>query len=1028
MRKQKFLAAILAVVMMFTLVPVLAISADDSDISTVASDNDSLSLKKNTVLEDDGTYTITLEAYSTGTVTTTTVTKNVPLDIVLVLDQSGSMAYNFDGENPNTIAERRQYAMRNAVNSFIAAVADKYVADESDHRMALVTFGSNASTLQGWTYVDAAGETTLTNKVSALPDSPSGATNVAAGMTQAESLHGDNSYNGSNTTRQKVVIVFTDGVPTTSKDFNTTVATNAIASAKNMKDDGIVIYSIGIFNGVDANQLYGDKVDYTLLEDKICDGTVGSRWGAGVLNSWFGDVREVDIAAGNRFLNYLSNNFLSADEIGISSFSSSIASGWQITKNFDRDASSYYLTADDSDSLNGVFTQISTNLETSSTTTTLGKESVMKDILGDNFILPEGYTAASEIKVQLQAGTSSNGEITWGAIANATDVTVEANVETGTIDVVGFDYKEEYISDAHPGHKLIVTISGVELDPAKVAEGTVPTNNPESGIYTKDGEQGVLVKEFEVPTAKLASKSYVIDYAKSFTMDSTAWLDEVKHIADSTSKITNPTTTVSIDLENGKVEGTNGAYTYIPQTTSWNGYDTFFAFGKDADSKNIWSSVNVIPANNIYYEDTFVTAENTGIVGIEFSDNWTVEANNTTSNEEIANGVVQGWEEDLADDTKYSDGNAHVGDKGATASFTFTGTGVDIYTSTDINSGMVTAKIESTETGSNFATKYLMVDNLAVSGSYYQIPTLSFNNLTYGEYRVTLAVNRAKAVEKDANGDVVFDENGNPSYVSDSYRSTYYLDGIRIYNPMGDIVNDKVVIDGYVGDSTVNQIETTFQAVNELLDGQNAVFTDVVNNKVKATLYSDSETYKIYGPKNEVYLAQNQAITFGVTGGSEYYVGLKSLTGAVTKAEVTNGSAKAQYDIAHSTDLYYKVVPTEDGKVTIQNTGAGILALTKVQVIAVTTDAATPAAVSFMAVSEEEAVSYVATFASLRVESMEEPEEEIPEVTPEEEVPEIPEIEVEIENPEPEQKPVVNNILQKLVKNLFNKIFGWFGR
>ena len=324
----------------------------------------------------------------------------------------------------------------------------------------------------------------------------------------------------------------------------------------------------------------------------------------------------------------------------------------------------------------------------------------------------------------------------------------------------------------------------------------------------------------------------------------------------------------------------------------------------------------------------------------------------------------------------------------------------------------------------------LMVDNLAVSGEYYNVPTLSFNNLPYDEYQVTLIVNRAKAVEKDAQNNIVFDENGDPCYVKDAYRNTYYLDGIRVYNPLGSTVTDNTVIDGYLGDgthTTVEKIDTVFKAVNDLLtDG--AVFTDTVDGQIAVKDYYDSDVYNTYGPKNEVYLAQNQTITFKVTGGSEYYVGLKSLTGAVTKAEVTNGSAKAQYDIAHSTDLYYKVVPTEDGKVTIQNTGAGILALTKVQAIAITADTATPAAVSFMAVGEEEAANYVATFASLRVESMEEPEEEIPEVTPEEEVPEVPEIEVEIDNPEPEQKPAVNNILQKLVKNLFNKIFGWFGR
>ena len=115
---------------------------------------------------------IRLEAYTTGTVTTTTTT--VPVDIVLVLDQSGSMAYDFDGNRTNTNADRRQYAMKQAVNGFIDAVAAKYSAD-ADHRMAIVTFGSSASTRQGWTYVDPDdGAATLKESINGLPNSPSG--------------------------------------------------------------------------------------------------------------------------------------------------------------------------------------------------------------------------------------------------------------------------------------------------------------------------------------------------------------------------------------------------------------------------------------------------------------------------------------------------------------------------------------------------------------------------------------------------------------------------------------------------------------------------------------------------------------------------------------------------------------------------------------------------------------------------------------------------------------------------------------
>ena len=90
-----------------------------------AAGGDGLELSKEVTANGSG-YTVHLEAYTTGTVTTTT--SIAPCDIVLVLDQSGSMAYNFDGNETSTDSARRQYAMKQAVNTFIEAVADKPIS------------------------------------------------------------------------------------------------------------------------------------------------------------------------------------------------------------------------------------------------------------------------------------------------------------------------------------------------------------------------------------------------------------------------------------------------------------------------------------------------------------------------------------------------------------------------------------------------------------------------------------------------------------------------------------------------------------------------------------------------------------------------------------------------------------------------------------------------------------------------------------------------------------------------------------
>ena len=449
---------------------------------------DGLNLSKTATANADGSYKIRMEAFTTGKVTTTTST--TPVDVVLVLDQSGSMAYDFNGNSTNNDTSRRQYAMKQAVNQFIGAVADKYDAEKSDHRISIVTFGSDASVLQGWTPVSQDGKKTLQGEITGLPSTPSGATNVGDGMKQAETLM-DSGYNytGSNTTRQKVVVVFTDGVPTTQSDFNTTVANTAIKSAKALKDSGATVYSVGIFNGAKPEQLYGDSgFKYN------SNGQVGSYWAS---FSWWGigDVKNYDIPAGNRFLNYISGNFPDATEIGIQPYDSSFLGigyyGWEITRNFNRASSSYYLTANDSASLSRIFTTISENIGQASID--LSSSTVVKDIVTPYFTMPAN-TADVKLYTADYNGTSFGMEQPAGSDVRAT---IDAN--TNTVSVTGFDFNKYYVADKQHegtyGKKLIIEFS-VQRKPGFVGGNNVPTNGDTSGVYT---EKGVSAGLFDVP-------------------------------------------------------------------------------------------------------------------------------------------------------------------------------------------------------------------------------------------------------------------------------------------------------------------------------------------------------------------------------------------------------------------------------------------------------------------------------------------------------------------------------------------------
>lgn len=449
---------------------------------------DGLNLSKTATANADGSYKIRMEAFTTGKVTTTTST--TPVDVVLVLDQSGSMAYDFNGNSTNNDTSRRQYAMKQAVNQFIGAVADKYDAEKSDHRISIVTFGSDASVLQGWTPVSQDGKKTLQGEITGLPSTPSGATNVGDGMKQAETLMGSGyNYTGSNTTRQKVVVVFTDGVPTTQSDFNTTVANTAIKSAKALKDSGATVYSVGIFNGAKPEQLYGDSgFKYN------SNGQVGSYWAS---FSWWGigDVKNYDIPAGNRFLNYISGNFPDATEIGIQPYDSSFLGigyyGWEITRNFNRASSSYYLTANDSASLSRIFTTISENIGQASID--LSSSTVVKDIVTPYFTMPAN-TADVKLYTVDYNGTSFGMEQPAGSDVRAT---IDAN--TNTVSVTGFDFNKYYVADKQHegtyGKKLIIEFS-VQRKPGFVGGNNVPTNGDTSGVYT---EKGVSAGLFDVP-------------------------------------------------------------------------------------------------------------------------------------------------------------------------------------------------------------------------------------------------------------------------------------------------------------------------------------------------------------------------------------------------------------------------------------------------------------------------------------------------------------------------------------------------
>lgn len=187
-------------------------------------------------------------------------TSTTPLDIVLVLDASGSMDDSMTGG-------KRIDALKNAANAFIDEIAmqNASISDASkQHQVSIVKFAGEKSNKVGndtyregrYTYnysqvmknMTACSETTKSSfKDTINAIKPAGATNAAAGMELAQG------QTSNRADAKKIVIFFTDGTPTTQSEFSNGVASDAIAAAKAMKDAGASVYTIGIFDGANPN-------------------------------------------------------------------------------------------------------------------------------------------------------------------------------------------------------------------------------------------------------------------------------------------------------------------------------------------------------------------------------------------------------------------------------------------------------------------------------------------------------------------------------------------------------------------------------------------------------------------------------------------------------------------------------------------------------------------------------------------------------------------------------------------------------
>ena len=398
-----------------------------------------------------------------------------------------------DGSSPDTQFYRRDYsssaggtrlnALKNAATTFANAVAAKAAgadgdistpADNVNHRIAVVGFasgqyyngtnynygntevfvgsnqykyGSAAQGQYGNAFQDMNTSTGVGNvsaSVGAL--SAEGGTLTNLGLEMGNGIFGANPI-AEGEKRNRVVIVFSDGVPGW-KGYDSNTANSAITQAGTAKNTyGATVYSIGIFPGADA----------TSAGNQNGNETEKANW-----------------------------------------FMQRVSSNTQYPQ-----SPSYYLSAADAGTLNSIFQQISNQIETGGAETTLGSETVVKDIISPYFTLPAG-TTASGIRIDTYACTGKDGNTyTWSGTSGGPSGAT-ATVDGDQVSVTGFDFSENWCgteTDAQGnstvrGNKLVISF---EVSPKSgFLGGNEVITNASAGIY-ENGSAQTPVMTFEQP-------------------------------------------------------------------------------------------------------------------------------------------------------------------------------------------------------------------------------------------------------------------------------------------------------------------------------------------------------------------------------------------------------------------------------------------------------------------------------------------------------------------------------------------------
>ena len=503
-----------------------------------------------------------------------------------------------DGSSPDTQFYRRDYsssaggtrlnALKNAATTFANAVAAKAAgadgdistpADNVNHRIAVVGFasgqyyngtnynygntevfvgsnqykyGSAAQGQYGNAFQDMNTSTGVGNvsaSIGAL--SAEGGTLINLGLEMGNGIFGANPI-AEGEKRNRVVIVFSDGVPGWS-GYDSDTANSAITQAGTAKNTyGATVYSIGIFPGADA----------TSAGNQNGNETEKANW-----------------------------------------FMQRVSSNTQYPQ-----SPSYYLSAADAGTLNSIFQQISDQIETGGTTSTLTSDAVVKDIISPQFTLPAGTTAAN-ITVETYActGKNANDDYTWSN--NNSTMGATASISGDQVNVTGFNFSENYVgtvtegdSVTYRGHKLVISF---KVQPkAGFLGGNEVYTNTSAGIYENGSAENPLLT-FDRPTVNVPIKDVTVTAKdKNVYLKGEVTADQLKDGSE--------ISVGDVKLDLSKAADTDKPYGLDSWQTE---YVDITVTVKDKDGNVISDKLDNLTEDTTYTVEVTVTPKTTGSTG-----------------------------------------------------------------------------------------------------------------------------------------------------------------------------------------------------------------------------------------------------------------------------------------------------------------------------------------------------------------------------------------------------------------------------